>query len=73
MIVTQCLGLYMALEKTPSIGGGVFASAPTRATAIALCMRRKEIYERQAHERKIPLQVLSLFPGSHNVQVAKVA
>lgn len=63
----------MALEKTPSIGGGVYASAPTMATAIALCMERKAHYERKLHGHSIPLQVQSLFPGSHNVQVTKVA
>ena len=41
MRVNRVLNTYVAMERTPSIGGGVMAYGPTRAEAIIRCMVRK--------------------------------
>lgn len=41
MRVNHVLGTYVAMERTPSLGGGVMASGPTAAVAIMRCMVRK--------------------------------
>lgn len=41
MRVNKVLNTYVAMERTPGIGGGVMAFAPTPAEAILRCMIRK--------------------------------
>lgn len=41
MRVNHVLGTYVAMERTPGLGGGVMASGPTPAVAIMRCMVRK--------------------------------
>lgn len=41
MQVNKVLNMYVAVERTPGIEGGVIASGPTPAEAILRCMIRK--------------------------------